>query len=104
MHVALVQELSPDSLPCPAFEQDIIRDNDGSPAILLEQRLDVLQEVQLLVRGRGPKVVSLVGLFLLRDLAFLAHDGNAALLAKGRLGQDDVEPLARNSGNSVGEI
>jgi hypothetical protein len=98
MHVALVQELSPDSLPCPAFEQDIIRDNDGSPAILLEQRLDVLQEVQLLVRGRGPEVVALVGLFLLRDLAFLAHDGDAALLSEGRIGEDDVESLTWDSG------
>ena len=51
----------------------------------------MLDKVDLLVRDCGPEVVTLVGLFLLRDLAFLAHDGDAALFAEARIGQDDVE-------------
>jgi hypothetical protein len=34
MHVAFVQELSPDRLPCPAFEQDVIRHDNCCAAIL----------------------------------------------------------------------
>jgi hypothetical protein len=44
MYVALVQEFSPDRLPCSAFEQDIVRNND-CPAVLFEQGLDMLKEV-----------------------------------------------------------
>jgi hypothetical protein len=36
MNLALVQELSADGLPCPTFKKDIVRNDDGSSAVLLE--------------------------------------------------------------------
>lgn len=42
MHVALVVELAPHGLPCPALEKDVVGDDDGGAAIDAEQRLHVL--------------------------------------------------------------
>ena len=56
VHVAFVQELAPDGLPRPAFEQDVVRHHDCGAPVLFEQGLDVLDEVELLVRRGCPKV------------------------------------------------
>lgn len=49
MDIALVQQFPSYGFPCPTFEQNIIRYDDSRPAVDLQQRLDVLREVQLLV-------------------------------------------------------
>jgi hypothetical protein len=64
MHVVLPKEPAPDGLPGSALEEDIVGDDDRRCATYLQQALDVLKEVELLVRGGGPEVVALV------DLAF----------------------------------
>ncbi|MEJ2630491.1 MAG: hypothetical protein P8011_14860 [Acidihalobacter sp.] len=42
----------------------------------------MLHEVELLVRGGGPEIVALDAVALPADLALLADDGRAALLAE----------------------
>ena len=59
MHVALVQELSPDRLPCPAFEQDVIRHDNCRAAVLFQKGLYMLDEIELLIGCRGPEVLAL---------------------------------------------
>ena len=56
--VALLEQLAADRLAGAALEEHVVRHDDGRPAVLLQQRLDVLQEVELLVGGRGPEVVA----------------------------------------------
>ena len=56
--IALMQQFSAHGFAGPAFEEDVIRHDDGGPAIDLEHGLDVLNEVELLVGGGGPEVVA----------------------------------------------
>ncbi len=54
MHVGLFQQLAADGFAGSAFEQHIVRQNHGSSPVLLQNREDVLQEVQLFVAGCCP--------------------------------------------------
>jgi len=49
----------------------------------------VLDEVELLVAGRGPEVLADDDLVFLLSVAFLVHEQEALLLAEGRIGEDD---------------
>src|SRR6266568_3216662 len=102
MYLALLQQLAPDSLTGPALEKHIIRHNHGSAPINLEQRLDMLHKVQLLVAGAGPEVVSHnhTGLTLLVPL--LVDKSDTALAPKRRIGQHDIEILARVTAQTIG--
>ena len=51
---------------------------------------DVLQEVQLLVRRGDEEVLAVIILALAVDLAIVADDAVALLLAEGRIGEDHV--------------
>ena len=88
--VGLLEERATNRLPSAAFEEDVVGHDHGGAAVLLEDREDVLEEVELLVRGRGPEVVAVDHQRFLRGVALLVHDGDAALLAEGRIGQHDV--------------
>src|SRR5437762_5496092 len=103
MHLALLQQLAPDSLPGPALEKHIVRHNHGSAPINLEQRLDMLDKVQLLVAGAGPEVVAHnhAGLALLVSL--LVHKSDAAFAPKRRIGQHNIEILARVTPQTIGD-
>jgi hypothetical protein len=58
--VALVEQLAAHGLAGPALEQHVVGDDDGGAAVDLEQRLDVLDEVELLVRGGDPEVRAVI--------------------------------------------
>src|SRR6266511_5160895 len=81
---AFVQQLPSNRLPCAAFEEDIIRHNDCRPAVLLQQRFDVLEKIELLVRGRLPEIIALDDLRFSRHFAVIGHNGRAAFFTKGR--------------------
>jgi hypothetical protein len=102
VHVALVQQLLADGLARAALEQHVVGQHHGGAAVLLEQRLDVLHEVELLVAGGGPEVVALDHVLLGADFAFGAGDHRAALLAEGRIRQHHVEALAGVGRQRVG--
>ena len=52
-----LQQPAADRLAGAALEQHVVGQDDGRPAVDLEDRLDVLDEVQLLVRGGDHEVV-----------------------------------------------
>jgi very-short-patch-repair endonuclease len=99
--VALFQQVAAHRLAGPALEQHVVRHDDGAAPVDLQQRLDVLQEVQLLVLRRRPEILPLVGRVFLLQIAFLVDDGDAALLAERRIGQHHAEPLARIAGQRI---
>ena len=101
MHIALVQQLATDGFASAALEQHVVGQHQSGTPVLPEQRLHVLHEVELLVRGSGPEVVALDAIALLADPALLAHDGGTALLAEGRIGQDHVEAVAGIGGQRI---
>ena len=86
VHVALVEKLTPDGLPGPTFEEDVVGNDDRRATVDLEQSLDVLEKVELLVRGRSPEIVALVGLSFFDGFTIIGHDCDATLLAEGRIG------------------
>ena len=101
VHVALLEQVAPHRLAGPALEQHVVRHDDGTAAVDLEQRLDVLEKVQLLVLRRRPEVLPLVGGVFLLQVAGLVDDGDAAFLAERRIGQHHAEPLAGIAGQAV---
>ena len=62
---------------------------------------DVLQEVELLVRGGDEEVGAVVVLALAVDLAVVADDPVALLLAERRIGEDHVVALAAGAEQRV---
>src|SRR5690348_2814887 len=64
----------------------------------------MLEEIELLVARAGPEVITdhLVGLTLLA--AFLIHIGNTALASERRIGQYQVEALARVATQAIGHM
>src|SRR5665213_2519031 len=58
MNVELLQQPLAQCLTGPALEQDIVRKDNGGSTVDVENRLDVLEEVQLLIGGRHPEVVA----------------------------------------------
>ena len=90
MDIGLLEKLPPDRLPCPSLEEDIIRQHHGGAAMLLEDREDVLEEVELLVACAGPEVVTVDREGVLRLLSVSPDDCDAAFLSKGRIGQNHV--------------
>ena len=90
MNVGLIEQLAANGFSGTAFEQHVVWQHDGSTAVLFEDGEDVLQEVQLLVAGRCPKVVPIDDQRLAQLIARIVDNRHAALLAERRVGQDDV--------------
>ena len=93
--------MPPNGLPGPALKQHVVGHDDGTPPVHLQQRLDVLEEVQLLVLRRRPEILAFVAVLLLFQVALFIDDGDAGLFAEGRIGQDQAEPIARIAGQAV---
>ena len=88
--VGLLEQFAADGFAGAAFEEHVVGQHHRGAAVLLEDGEDVLEEVELLVARAGPEVVAVDDERFLRCLACLVDDGDAALLAEGRIGQDDV--------------
>ena len=61
MHVGLLEQFAADRLAGAALEEHVVGQHHRRAAVLLEDREDVLEEVELLVAGRGPEVVAVDG-------------------------------------------
>ena len=94
MNIELLEQLASHHLARAPLEEHVVRHNDRARPVHLEQRLHVLEEVQLFVLRAGPEVLTLVGVRPSLQLAFFIDDLDRALLAEGRIGQNHREPLA----------
>ncbi len=74
-----------------AFEQDVVGYDDSRPPVHLQQGPHVLQEVELLVAGRGPEVGALHHQALPLRFPLRVDEGEAGLPSEGRIGQHHVE-------------
>ena len=79
--------------PSAALEQHVVRNDHGGASGGREHRADVLREIELLVRGAGPEVLTVVGQLVLLLFSLLVCEGHGAILAEGRIGQHVVEAL-----------
>ena len=58
VHLAFVQQLAAHGFARPALEEHVVGHYDRCLAVDFQQRLDVLDEIELLVAGGGPEVVT----------------------------------------------
>ena len=77
------QELLAHGLARAPLEEDVVGNDDSRLARRLQDRVDVLDEVELLVRARRPEVLSVVDKLLLLFLAFLVGHRDRRLFAEG---------------------
>ena len=59
VNVCLFEEFTADGFTCAAFEENIIRNNNRGAAVLLQDREDMLEEIELLVAGARPEIVAM---------------------------------------------
>ena len=88
--VRLLEQFAPDGFARAAFEEHVVRQHHRRAAVLLEDGEDVLEEIELLVARARPEIVAVDDERFLGRLARFVDDGDAALLAERRIGQDDV--------------
>src|SRR3989338_4560 len=69
--------------------------------MLLEDREDVLEEVELLVARRGPEIVAVDRETFLLCFALLGNDSHAALLAEGRISHHHLVVASTVAGESI---
>ena len=93
VEIEIVQQPAADRLAGAALEQHVVGHHDGGSAVLGQHGHDVLQEIELLVRGRHEEILAVVILALGIDLAVVANDPVALLFAERRVGQDHVVRL-----------
>ena len=58
--VAGFQQVATDGFSGTSFEQDVVRDHDGTATVHFKQRFDVLDKVELLVLGGRPEVLPFI--------------------------------------------
>ncbi len=88
--VGLLEQSTADRLSRPSLEEHVIRQHHSGTAMLLEDREDVLEEVELLVARARPEIISVDRQALLGLLARLVNDRDTALLAEGRIRQHQI--------------
>ena len=89
MHVEVGEQPAAQRLADAALEEHVVRDDDGGAAVDVEDRRDVLDEVELLVR-RGDDEVRPLDLPVLAGLPAVGADHrDRRLAAERRVGQHD---------------
>jgi hypothetical protein len=87
VEIEILQQPSPDRLTGTSLKQDVIGQDDGSPAVDTENCRDVLDKVELLVR-RGDDEVLPLNLAVLTGLPTVGADhGERGLATERRVGQ-----------------
>src|SRR5271166_4758827 len=93
MHIALLEQIAPNSFTRTAFKKYIVRNDDRTAAVDFQERLRVLKKVQLLVLRRCQEILPYVFRVFLFQIASFVDDRNAAFLSKRRIGHHDAETL-----------
>ena len=97
MQIAGLQEFPADDLTCAAFEQYVVRDHDGGLARRFQERVDMLDKVQLLVRTGGPEILPVIDQLVFLLLPLLISEGEGGFFPEGRIGHHIVHAVARVS-------
>lgn len=98
MYIALLHEIATNRLASSPLKQYVVGYDNRTSSIHLKERLDVLDEVQLLVLRGRPKVLALVSVVVLLQIARFVDNRNAALFPKRWIGHDYAEPFTRIAG------
>ena len=88
-----LEQVLPDGLTRATLKQHVIGHHDGGAARGLEHGADVLNEIELLVGGRRPEVLPVIGQVVRLFLAFIVGEAHGAFFAERRIGEDIIEAL-----------
>ena len=95
------EELLSHGLTGSTFEEHVVRKHHGGATGRLEQRANVLEEVELLVRGRRPEVLPVIGQIIALLFTLFVRKDHAALLTERRIGQHVIHRLGRLSDQGI---
>ena len=95
MHIVIVEQFPPYRLSRSTFKENIIGHYYGDSAVHLEERLHMLQEVELLIGGSCLEVLTLVNQRFPVCSTFSIYDSYTASLAEGRIRKDHVVAVPR---------
>ena len=73
--IGLLEQLAADCFTGAAFEEHVVRQHHRRPAMLLQDREDVLEEVELFVARAGPEIVAVDDERFFGRLARFVDDG-----------------------------
>jgi hypothetical protein len=94
VNLELFEQALSERLPGSAFEQHVVREHDRGTAVDLQDRFDVLNEVDLLVGGRDPEVIADDLQIVFAGRAVLNDYLHRGLRAERGVGQYDRPALA----------
>lgn len=104
VQVEVREQLASDGLARAALEEDVVRQHDRSPTVGIEDRHDVLHEVQLLVARRGNEVLALDFPFLSRLATVGADHRQGGLLPERRVREHHRPPSTRVGDQGVAHL
>ncbi len=102
--IELGQQPAPHGLPGAAFEQHVVGDDDRRPPVHAQRGRDVLDEVELLVGGRDPEVLPVVGDVIPSGAPVIGDHGDGRFLAERRIRQDHARVQPGRPGKRVGHL
>ena len=94
VQIGSLQELPAHRLASPALEEHVVRYDHRRFAPDVQERVDVLDKIQLLVGAGGPEVGPVVDKVFLLLLPLLIGEGDGGLLSERRIGQHVVHSVA----------
>ena len=101
VNITLLHEIATNRFSSSPLKQHVVRYDDRAASIHFEKRLDVLDEVQLLVLRRRPKVLAFVSVVILLQIARFVDNRDTALLPERWIGHDHAEPFTRITSKTI---
>ena len=103
MQISVLKKLAADGFSRSALKKHVIGHDDGCSSCCLHHRADVLHEIELLVRCRRPKVLTVICEIVCFLFPLFVGKAHAALLAERRICQNVIKTLsARGNQRIVG--
>lgn len=83
VQIAGSEQLLPNDLASAALKEHVVRDDHSGLACRFQDRIDVLNEIELLVAAGGPEILTVIDEILFLLLAFLIGKGEGGFFAEG---------------------
>ena len=90
MQFGHLQEFLTHGFACTAFKQHIIGYDNRRPPVVFEHGVNMLQEINLLVGSRRPKILAVIDKIFGFSFTLGIGNGHAAFFAEWRIGQNQV--------------
>lgn len=94
VQVAGSKELFADNLACAALKQHVVRHNHSGLARGFQNRVDMLDEIELFVAAGRPEILTVIYEVFFLLFAFLIGEGEGGFFAEGRVSENVIHAVA----------